>query len=150
MTATVQLTNSTFIPALIKMLEEGHTATIPLKGNSMRPFLQNGRDKAELVLADGEFEVGDVVLAEISEGHFVLHRIVAIDNEDITLLGDGNLTNEYCLKSDVKAKAVKFFRKGSDKPEYLTDKKWKTYSLLWMKLYPIRRYLLFIFKFIGY
>lgn len=150
MSATVQLTNSTFIPALIKMLEEGHTVTIPLHGNSMRPFLQNGRDKAELVLANGQFEVGDVVLAEITAGYFVLHRIIAIDNDDITLLGDGNLKNEYCRKSDVKAKAVKFFRKGCDKPEYLTDKKWKMYSSLWMKLYPIRRYLLFIFKFIGY
>lgn len=150
MSATKLWRNSTYIPALIKVLEEGHTITIPLHGNSMRPFLQNGRDKAELVLANGRFEVGDVVLAEVTAGYFVLHRIIAIDNDDITLLGDGNLKNEYCQKSDVKAKAVKFFRKGSDKPEYLTGKKWKMYSSLWMKLYPIRRYLLFIFKFIGY
>ena len=39
--------NAQLLPEVVKMLNEGHTVTLPLKGYSMRPFLENGRDKAK-------------------------------------------------------------------------------------------------------
>ena len=41
--------NAQLLPEVVKMLNEGHTVTLPLKGYSMRPFLENGRDKALLI-----------------------------------------------------------------------------------------------------
>ena len=38
--------NSVLIPEVIKMLEEGHSVTLPLRGFSMRPFLEDERDMA--------------------------------------------------------------------------------------------------------
>lgn len=145
-----QMSNASFIPEIISIIEEGHTVTLPLKGNSMRPFLQNGRDKAILKKPDlDHLKVGDVVLAELHKGHFVLHRIIDISNGGITLLGDGNLTKEYCKKEDLKAIAVSFFRKDRTKADSVDDRKWKLYSYIWMQLYPIRRYILFILKHFG-
>ena len=108
---TVQMPNDVFLPFVIEQLNEGHTATLPLRGRSMRPFLEDGRDKALLQLCDHP-QVGDAVLAEISKGLFVLHRIIRIEGRQVTLRGDGNLSDEHCMLSDIRAKVVGFYRKG--------------------------------------
>lgn len=143
----IQFPNEQFLPEVIKLLNEGHTATIRLRGFSMRPFLEDNRDKA-LLAKPTTYNVGDPVLAEISKGHFVLHRIIGIDkdNDIVTLRGDGNIANETCRQKDVKAIVIGFYRKGRDKIDLVTDKKWRTYSAIWTRLYPIRRYLLFIYR----
>ena len=89
--------NSVLIPEVIKMLEEGHSVTLPLRGFSMRPFLEDERDMA-LLTKPGKVKVGDPVLAEIRPRAYVLHRIVAIQNDNVTLRGDGNLGYEYCTR----------------------------------------------------
>lgn len=127
------------------MLDDGHTVTLRLKGFSMRPFLENDRDKALLTRATNP-KVGDPVLAEISKGRFVLHRIIKIEGENITLLGDGNLTTEACKLSDIKGGVIGFYRKGRETLDRTDGKKWLFYSWIWMRLRPIRRYLLFIYR----
>ncbi len=141
---TKQMANAVLLPQVVSLLEEGHTVTLPLRGFSMRPFLEDGRDKA-LLKKPESINVGDAVLAEVAPLHFVLHRIIDIQGDKVTLRGDGNLSNEYCRLSDVKATAIGFFRKGRDKADMTTDTKWKVYSWLWVRLFPIRRYLLFAF-----
>ncbi len=111
----------------------------------MRPFLEDGRDAAVLRKATAVI-VGEPVLAEIATGHFVLHRIIRVDGDDVTLLGDGNLVTEHCHRSDVKAQVVGFYRKGSSRLDLLTGKKWRTYSVLWWCLRPLRRYLLAVYR----
>lgn len=138
-----------FIPWMIEeYLKKGHTSTLPLQGFSMRPFLEDGRDMALLRYADdtNNIKVGDPVLAEIRPGHFVLHRIVAIDGQEVTLLGDGNLTPEHCRRENIKAFVLGFYRKGRNTPDLIDSTKWKVYSWWWMRLRPIRRYLLFIYR----
>ena len=139
-----QMPNDQLLPFIVSELEAtpGKTVTLPLRGRSMRPFLEDGRDKALLVVAT-EPRVGDAVLAEITPKHFVLHRIIAIEGQNVTLRGDGNLSNEYCKLSDVKAKALGFYRKGRTKLDRTDGRKWLVYSWVWTRLYPLRRYLLF-------
>lgn len=142
---TKQLPNEEFIPFVISELEsvEGKTVTLPLRGRSMRPFLEDGRDNA-LLMCDKYINVNDAVLAEIAPKRFVLHRIVAIDNNKVTLLGDGNMSPEHCTIKDIKAKAIGFYRKGRKTADMTSGLKWRIYSWWWTRLYPIRRYLLFI------
>lgn len=66
----VVLSNAVFLPEVVRMLNDGHTVTINLKGYSMRPFLENERDKALLTKAVNP-KVGDPVLAEVGPGVFV-------------------------------------------------------------------------------
>ena len=139
---TRQMPNHVFLPFVVERLKEGHTTTLPLRGRSMRPFLEDGRDKALLTLID-EPHVGDAVLAEITPGHFVLHRIIKMEESQITLRGDGNLNNEYCTRDDLRAKAIGFYRKGRQTLDRTDGRKWRIYSWWWTRLYPIRRYLLF-------
>ena len=140
---TKQLDNAEFLPHVTALIEEGHTITLPLRGFSMRPFLENGRDKA-LLAAPTDIKVGDAVLAEILPGHYVLHRIISIDGDKVTLRGDGNLSEEHCKNTDIRAKAIGFFRKGKSVADSTNGIKWRIYSAIWTRLLPIRRYLLFI------
>lgn len=142
---TVQLENAQLLPEVVQLVREGHTVTLPLRGYSMRPFLEHERDKA-LLSAPETVRVGDAVLAEVSPGHYVLHRIIAIDGQRVTLRGDGNLGNEYCMMGDVKATVLGFYRKGRTTPDMTSGRKWRAYSWLWMRLFPIRRYLLAFYR----
>ena len=126
-------------------MDEGHTVTIRLRGFSMRPFLEDNRDKALLTKAINP-KVGDPVLAETQPGVYVLHRIVSIDGAHVVLRGDGNLLCEHCQISDVKGAVVGFYRKGRTTLDRTDGRKWRVYSYLWTRLYPIRRWLLAFYR----
>ncbi len=144
-TRTIEIPNAILIPEIIKYLEQGHTVTLPLKGFSMRPFLESNRDMA-LLTSPKNIKVGDPVLAEIAPKQYVLHRIININGEHVTLLGDGNLTPEHCLLSNIKASIDGFYRKGRKKLERTDGRKWKLYSKIWMALRPLRRWLLAFYR----
>ncbi len=139
---TVQMANAVLLPEIVRLLEEGHTVTLPLRGYSMRPFLEDGRDKALLRKPDS-ISVGDAVLAEVAPKHYVLHRIVSIKGDHVTLRGDGNINVERCRLSNIKATAVGFYRKGREQLDSTDGRKWRIYSWVWTRLLPIRPYLLF-------
>lgn len=113
----------------------------------MRPFLEDNRDKAILKKADPEsLKVGDAVLAKVKNRVYVLHRIIKIEGEAITLQGDGNLFVEHCHINEVYGIALGFYRKNHPYLDKTTGLKWKAYSFIWMKLRPLRRYLLAIHR----
>lgn len=141
----VTFKNSILIPAVLKLIDEGHTVTLPLKGFSMRPFLEDGRDKA-LLTKVGELHVGDPVLAIVDHERYVLHRIVKIEGDNMTLLGDGNLRPEYCKTTDAVASIIGFYRKGRTTLDSIAGRKWRVYSKIWMVLRPARRYLLAFYR----
>ena len=142
---TMQMANAALLPEVARLVSEGHSVTLPLRGVSMRPFLEDRRDKAVLT-APSTLSKGDVVLAEIAPGRYVLHRIVAITHDRITLLGDGNITTESCRRADIKAVAAGFMRKGRKRMDSTKGAKWRLYSAAWMLLRPARRYLLYIHR----
>ena len=125
-------------------MAEGHTATISVKGYSMRPFLEHERDRVMLD-APKDLKVGDAVLAEISKDHYVLHRIIDIDGDRVTLMGDGNISGtESCRVSDVAGVVTQYLRPR--RMMFASDPKLQRRIRLWRKLLPVRRYLLFIYK----
>lgn len=150
-----KVSNIVLIPEVDALMREGHTVTIPLKGNSMRPYLVHNRDKALLAKPGRMLSVGDVVLAAVSTDRYVLHRLVGVGDEcdnktccpsdsdiRIILRGDGNFVSESCLASDVIAVAIAFYRNGSETADYVTSLSYRMYSWIWMHTLSVRRYLL--------
>lgn len=126
------------------MIREGHTATIAVKGYSMRPFLEHERDRV-ILDAPTDLKVGDAVLAEITPDHYVLHRIIDIEGEQVTLMGDGNVRGtESCRLSDVAGIVTHYLRPG--RTLLASDPTLQRRIRLWRRLLPIRRYLLFVYK----
>ena len=144
--ARVELPNDKLLPLVRKFVDGGEKAVISVKGYSMRPFLEHLRDKVELAPWK-ELHVGDAILAEIAPGHFVLHRIIAIDGQGhITLMGDGNLRGtEHCTLADVCGVVTRYIRPNGHVIE-ASDPRLCRRIRLWRRLLPIRRILLFVYK----
>lgn len=134
----MQLPNEIFIPEISRLVAQGKQVVFTPTGCSMRPYIEGGVDSVTLV-APRELQVGDIVLAEVADKHYVLHRIYALQDESVTLMGDGNLQGvEHCLRSNVLAQVVAIRSpKGRHKP---VTKAWLWRHMLrsrrlWLKIY---------------
>lgn len=139
-----EIPNKVLLGLARDMIREGHTATISVKGFSMRPFLEHQRDRV-LLEAPGDLAIGDAILAEIEPDHYVLHRIIAIDGDRITLMGDGNVRGtENCFRKDVAGVVTQYLRPR--RTLLASDKRLQRRIRFWRRLLPVRRYLLFIYR----
>ena len=94
----------------------------------------------------GGGDVGDVVVAWVEGRRYVLHRIIRIEGDRVTLMGDGNLKEtEHCRLEDVKALATHVVDvKGRTHDLY---SKWRRCTAkVWWYIRPMRRYLLAIYR----
>lgn len=141
---SIEVSNTGFINTIRPLLGGGHTVRFRVRGTSMRPVLEDERDQVVLAYAE-KIVAGDLVLALVSPGRYVLHRVIHKDMERLTLMGDGNLkTTEQCLNADVVGKVVLLVRKGRC---IRTDGlPFRFYSAIWIRLSPLRRYLLGFYK----
>ncbi len=131
----------------IRLVGEGISVTFPVNGRSMLPFIVGGRESVilEKPLA---IQVGDVVLAYVENCRYVIHRIVKIDGEHVTLMGDGNLYGvEHCSRQDIKAAATYVVSAGG-KRRSLVSVSARRRARLWSWLKPIRKWLLLVYRII--
>ena len=140
-----RLKDNKIIQEAVKLVEDGICVTLPVDGRSMLPFIIGGRDSV-LLEKPQKSEIGDVVLAWVEECRFVVHRIIAINGNDVTLMGDGNIRGvERCHLDDIKA-TVTYVVDKKGRRRNIKDRKHRWGSNVWCKLRPVRRYLLFIYK----
>ena len=117
----------------LESLKEGKVVAIVPQGISMLPFIEGDEDQVFLLKKE-KVEVGDIVLVNY-RGRHLLHRIYAIDGEQITLMGDGNLEGtEQVTIGEVMGTVVEIVHHGRRRKP---SKAW-----LWRKLLPVRRLLL--------
>lgn len=140
-----EIPNAVLLGMVRESIREGHTATIWVKGFSMRPFLEHMRDKVILAPVTRPLAEGDAVLAEIASDKYVLHRIIQVDGDHLTLMGDGNLRGtEQCMLKDVAGIVTDYVRpKRTIKAD---DPKLIRRVRLWRRLLPCRRILLVLYK----
>lgn len=146
----MKIPNELFFEHLEGLLAEGREVELRIKGNSMRPLLRDGRDIVVLKPSDGQqIQPGDIVLFRIKERR-ILHRIVRIDADRVTLAGDGNYrATEICTRSDIRAVAVRIIRPSGRVVECNTHT-WRRQSRCWLALPPwLRRQLLRVLRYTG-
>lgn len=132
------LPNDILLGEVAAVLREGREAIITPTGNSMLPFIRGGRDRVVL-RREPDLAVGDIVLVHTG-GRYILHRILALDGDAVTLMGDGNLRGtEHCTRAEVV---------GTVNTILLPDGRSRRpgQARLWVALRPVRRYLLAIYK----
>ncbi|MDR0989295.1 MAG: S24/S26 family peptidase [Prevotellaceae bacterium] len=141
-----QLPGDVLLPEIARLIGQGHTVTLTVKGNSMNPFFVDSRDS--LTLAPFTPEVlrrGTVVLARTSDHRVVFHRIVRRRGNELLLQGDGNVRQtELSDVSGVMGVLVVAIRKGKEFP--VSGTVWRVYSFCWMGLRPARRWLLALYR----
>ncbi len=142
----MELANEILFPEVAALLNDGHTVTLRAKGNSMMPFIVGGRDSVVLEKAD-LLRTGDIVLARLQDGSYVLHRVTGFaDGGDMVhLMGDGSIRcHETCCRSDLLGKVRQIIRNGHMVDCASASERRK--ARLWRMLLPVRRYMLWIFR----
>ena len=138
------MTDNEIIEEAIRLVREGVNVTLPVNGNSMLPFIIGGKESV-ILHRPGLIDVGDVVLAWVDGCRYVVHRIIHIDGDRITLMGDGNLTTEHCTLNDIKARVTHVV--SADNKERDLHNRWRMHAAkLWYWLRPVRRVLLAIYR----
>lgn len=132
--------NAPFFREVEHFLQRRHKVTIYVQGESMRPFLKNGDKVLLSPIAHKKLSEGDIVLAHTVYG-ILLHRIVRIRNEKISLAGDANSKQlEYITRTEIIGIVEKAWRK--EKVLCVNSFPKRALAFLWYLLRPFRGYIL--------
>ena len=128
------LDNSVLVPELGRLVGEGRAVTLMVRGNSMLPFLADGRDAVTLRRCRPDrLSVGDVVMVRTTDGRTVLHRIIRREGNRLHLQGDGNVyQTEEAMVEEVWAVVSEVTRKG--RRYRVNGMVWRGYSWIWRRL----------------
>ena len=139
------MTDNEIIEEAVRLVREGVNVTLPVKGLSMLPFIIGGKESV-ILHRPGLIDVGDVVLAWVDGCRYVVHRIIKLDYDRVTLMGDGNVAvTEHCRLNDIKAR-VTHVVDAKDRTHYLYNRWRMLGAKVWYWLRSIRRYLLAIYR----
>ena len=145
-TTVKTLANNIVIKDAIALVREGRRVVLPVKGFSMNPFIIGDRESVELVSPQRSLKVGDVVLAWVNGKSYVVHRIIGIDGDKVTLMGDGNIAGvEHCTTDEVAAVAEYVVAPNGKRRYLYTDGRMR-FARLWGRLLPVRRWILAIYR----
>lgn len=129
--------NAILLEDAAALMNEGHEVCFTPLGNSMLPFIRGGVDPVRLRKMPS-VAVGDILLCRY-QGKYVLHRLIAMEGDKLTLMGDGNIRGtEQCRLEDVLGTVVAIERNG--KSIAPGKGRW------WKRLLPIRRYILALYR----
>lgn len=136
---TVTIPNDIFFAHAKKLIDEGHTLTITVVGHSMQPFFESFRDEVKLEKCRSA-KVGDMILALTDDRRYVAHRVIAVNGENITMRGDGNVYGiEHAMLQDTVGIVTHYRRKGETAFHSMHSWKWRLFSALWPRNKWVRR-----------
>ena len=139
------MTDDMIIGEAVRLVNEGASVTLPVKGWSMLPFIIGWKESV-ILQKPSQPERGDVVLAWVDGCRYVVHRIIRIDGNRVTLMGDGNVVGtEHCSVSDIKAFASHVVDANGRAHDLYNQ--WRSMGAkVWYWLRPVRRYLLWLYR----
>ena len=114
-------------------LLEGKTVRVAVNGQSMLPFFRSGSTITLRPIREEDIRKYSVVMADAGDS-FVVHRIIEVGENVVTLLGDGNYIGTERVTRDkiygvVDCSALHLF-----------------FAKIWLWLRPVRRFPLAIFR----
>lgn len=149
----MKIANDILIPELARLLAEGKEVRFTPSGVSMRPFIEGDRDSVILSPIVSRPRVGDILLvrienksqlpnlkSQIPNPTYVLHRLIRIEGETFVLQGDGNLMGEETCTREGLIGRVTAIESPAGRRKPLTR------GRLWHFLFPLRRWLLKIYR----
>ncbi len=139
------MTDEQIIQEAVRLVQDGVSVTFPVKGRSMIPFIFGGRESV-ILQKTGSLQRGQVVLAQVGTDRYVVHRIIKVEADRITLMGDGNTCGtESCTPANVLAVATHVVdENGRRRPLDSFIQLAKAH--IWYMIRPLRRYILAGFR----
>lgn len=137
---SIQIPNEIFFAEVQIQLKQGKKVRIRVRGSSMFPFLRDGDEVLLQAPRTSDLQRGAIVVAFTDEIPVVLHRIVKVDKEKITLSGDGNTGQwEHSSPDRVIAKVIRCYR---GKRSWRVDSFFsRLCGSLWAAMHPWRKHI---------
>ena len=131
------------MPLVRELIDGGASFPLMVSGNSMAPFLHDGRDSVIITaLGDKPLRRGDIAFFIRPGGEYVMHRVVRVCREGVYFLGDAQTETEGPVPHENVVAAVntvvrdgRIIRRGS--PEWWLFAHWRTFRPLAPVLSPI-------------
>ena len=143
---TKKFYNENLYPYFNELLEKKGEAIITVKEKSMLPFIKDNKDQVILEKKDfNSLDKGEIIFFKSRWGDYTIGRIYSKSDLGYLTIGDGNLKFDgYVRSKDVLAVVKKIVKMGKqiDCDSYF----WKIIFNIWMKLLPMREYLLKIYN----
>lgn len=120
-----------------ELLQSVDTLPLLVSGNSMAPFLVDGRDTVYLTRLDRPLKVGDIVLYKRTNGDYILHRICKAEGAAYCMIGDAHTVPEWGIsREQIFARVSWVQRKGKQqKPGCFW---WFFFEKVWIRIIPLR------------
>ena len=144
---SMKVENKLFFEQVESLLGDARSVTLKVRGNSMNPWLWDGRHSVVVRRHTAEdVEVGKVLFF-VSDGRWIMHRLERIEGDVLTFAGDGN----YRLKERVRREDVRGVMESVVTPSGRVVRcdgwEWRAKSRLWLMLPAIvRRYILAVVR----
>lgn len=116
-------------------------------GDSMMPYIKQGRDVLVISEVNGRLNKYDVPLYKRDSGQYVLHRILKVRENDYVICGDNRWNKEYGITDrHIIGILTGVIRDGQEIP--VTSRKYRIYVHLWCDLFPVRAFILHVCQFV--
>ena len=126
------------IGAVASQLQEGQVIhQVGFTGRSMLPLLRQGKDRVDLMKAPERLKRYDLPLYLGPRGKYVMHRIIAIDDDCYICRGD----NTYCLeriRREQIVAVVSAIHRGNRRIP-VTAWYYQAYCRIWNAVFPLRK-----------
>ena len=123
-------------PVIEQSVNQGKQVKFTVTGNSMFPLFANRRDQVIVEKAESISKY-DIVLHLREDGHYILHRVIGVKGNMLTIAGDNETVKERNVDSSrVIAKVTSFVRKGEGCN--LNSFWYKLYCRIWLAVFPFR------------
>ncbi len=116
-------------------------------GDSMMPYIRQGRDVLVISGVNGRLKKYDVPLYKRDSGQYVLHRILKVRENDYVICGDNRWCKEYGISdSHIVGVLTGVIRNGKEIP--VTDFRYRIYVHLWCDFFVVRAFFLRVRRFV--
>ena len=129
----------TIMPIISEQLAAGESVKFSPRGISMLPMLRQGLDSIVLSPLPTQLKKYDIPLYQRENGAYVLHRIVAVEKDSYTCMGDNQFVEEKGLQHSQMIGVVTAFYRG-EKRHTTKETGYRIYVALWHNTRKIRHF----------
>lgn len=138
----IKIKTDNMMPVIIRLLQEGKKVRFTVTGNSMYPFLREGKDSVELGTCNyPKLAVGDIILIQRHNNEYVLHRVIFKKRDIVYINGDAQQTPEGPINRMQIIARVDTVWRGNKKID-TRNLNWRLLVYLWLLLLPFHKLIL--------
>lgn len=127
------------MPLIREQMQNNGAVSFTPRGSSMLPMLRNNKDTVTLCRAEFPLKKYDLPLYVRDNGHYVLHRVVGVEENCYVMRGDNQFLDEPGIRDEQIIGIVHSFTR-KNKTYDCKSPKYMLYCRIWVNTAGLRKY----------